>query len=243
MIVTSGGLERLSRGRRARRQRRARRHGLGGRRRAASGSDGARARRARRRRQAVDVDAVVREANAPLCAITRRSGGGARGREPELPRTEGTRKLKRRDLRDWVSGRHARQRPRRRRRHASAHCSRASPRPRRSAAATTIDELGLSSLERVELMVALEERVQTTIDEVRVRRRRRASPIWSASSARAAPTPARTTASHASPSSSRRGIARFRCVRSAARACRRGSCRSPASSRGSTSRDASTSKT
>ncbi len=32
---------------------------------------------------------------------------------------------------------------------------------------TTIEELGLSSLERVELMVALEERAQTRIDEGR----------------------------------------------------------------------------
>ena len=31
--------------------------------------------------------------------------------------------------------------------------------------ATTMDELGLSSLERVELMVALEDRFGTTIDE------------------------------------------------------------------------------
>src|SRR5207302_10298252 len=33
--------------------------------------------------------------------------------------------------------------------------------------ATTIDELGLSSLERVELMMALEEAFQVTIDEAR----------------------------------------------------------------------------
>ena len=32
---------------------------------------------------------------------------------------------------------------------------------------TTIEELGLSSLERVELMVALEDRFQTRLDETR----------------------------------------------------------------------------
>ena len=36
-----------------------------------------------------------------------------------------------------------------------------------SAGATTLDDLGLSSLERVELMVALEDRFQTRIDEAR----------------------------------------------------------------------------
>ena len=81
----------------------------------------------------------------------------------ELPRTEGTRKLKRREIGDWVA-------------------TGAPPRPAASGASveallahyaggravgpgTTMDELGLSSLERVELMVALEDRFGTTIDE------------------------------------------------------------------------------
>ena len=36
-----------------------------------------------------------------------------------------------------------------------------------SSGATTLEELGLSSLERVELMVALEDRFQTRLDEGR----------------------------------------------------------------------------
>ena len=43
---------------------------------------------------------------------------------------------------------------------------------------TTIEALGLSSLERVELLMAIEEHSQTTIDEVGVRRRRAPSPTW-----------------------------------------------------------------
>ena len=83
----------------------------------------------------------------------------------ELPRTDGTRKLKRRVLRDWVQ-------------------SGGSPvataggdtiesliarfaHGRGVSGATTLEELGLSSLERVELMIALEDRFQTRLDEGR----------------------------------------------------------------------------
>jgi len=110
----------------------------------------------------VDANSVVREANARLLDHQKIRGVSVwPGRE--LPRTEGTRKLKRREIRDWVA---------------------TGGQPRSAAAAetvegllsryasgravtpgTTIDELGLSSLERVELMVALEEQFQTTIDE------------------------------------------------------------------------------
>ncbi len=112
----------------------------------------------------LDPDRVIREANARLQdhqrirAISVWPGS-------ELPRTEGTRKLKRAAIRDWVKaggqtlavpqgdslealiGRYARGR------HVSG--------------ATTLEELGLTSLERVELMVALEDRFQTRIDESR----------------------------------------------------------------------------
>jgi long-chain acyl-CoA synthetase len=112
----------------------------------------------------IDPDRVVREANARLQdhqrirAISVWPGTA-------LPRTEGTRKLKRAAIRDWVTaggqtlavpqgdsleallGRYARGR------HVSG--------------ATTLEELGLTSLERVELMVALEDRFQTRIDESR----------------------------------------------------------------------------
>jgi long-chain acyl-CoA synthetase len=112
--------------------------------------------------EGVDANSVVREANARLLDHQKIRGVFVwPGRE--LPRTEGTRKLKRREIRDWVA---------------------TGSQPRSAAAAetvegllsryasgravtpgTTIDELGLSSLERVELMVALEEQFQTTIDE------------------------------------------------------------------------------
>ena len=111
-----------------------------------------------------DVDAVIRQSNARLQDHQRiRTSSIWPG--TELPRTEGTRKLKRRAIRDWV---------------------RAGGSPvatlggdsveallarfahgRAVSGATTLDELGLSSLERVELMVALEDRFQTRLDEGR----------------------------------------------------------------------------
>jgi long-chain acyl-CoA synthetase len=85
--------------------------------------------------------------------------------EGELPRTEGTRKLKRAAIREWVrsgqrpvaaSGGHT----------VEALIERFS-RGRQVSGATTLEELGLSSLERVELMVALEDRFQSRLDESR----------------------------------------------------------------------------
>ena len=111
-----------------------------------------------------DPNVVVREANARLQDHQRiRTISVWPG--TELPRTEGTKKLKRAAIRDWVNaggqpltapqgdtlealiGRFARGRD--------------------VSGATTLEELGLSSLERVELMVALEDRFQTRIDESR----------------------------------------------------------------------------
>ena len=119
-----------------------------------------------------DLDAIVRGANARLQdhqkirLATAWTGG-------ELPRTEGTRKLKRRELRDWLlrsasspagivgpssAGASARS--------VGSVVERFAP-GRSISGETTIDELGLSSLERVELMMALEEALQVTIDEGR----------------------------------------------------------------------------
>jgi long-chain acyl-CoA synthetase len=84
----------------------------------------------------------------------------------DLPRTEGTRKLKRAAIRSWVA---------------------TGERPAATAAGddpvaallakyaggreldpdTSLDALGLSSIERVELMVALEDKLQTRVDETR----------------------------------------------------------------------------
>ena len=112
-----------------------------------------------------DTEGIVRAANAQL-ADHQRIRGISVWPSAELPRTEGTRKLKRRDVKRWVET--------------------GVPPPRAPTAGqpldgvlarfvgnrqlrpeTTIEELGLSSLERVELMVALEERAQAHIDESR----------------------------------------------------------------------------
>ena len=84
--------------------------------------------------------------------------------ELELPRTEGTRKLKRAAIRDWVRSGSA---PRvavaggdRLNALVAKYAGRGDLAP-----TATLDELGLSSLERVELMVALEDTFQTRIDE------------------------------------------------------------------------------
>ena len=119
-----------------------------------------------------DLDEVVREANTRL-QDHQKIRATATWTSGELPRTEGTRKLKRRELRQWLSESRV---------HAdgaAGSSSRGAGGPtvaavigrfapgRTIASATTIDELGLSSLERVELMMALEESLQCTIDESR----------------------------------------------------------------------------
>ena len=91
----------------------------------------------------------------------------------ELPRTEGTRKLKRRELKrgspaSGTGRRRARRRAGTRSVASVLDALRAGPHarpPRRR-----LDELGLSSLERVELMMALEEAFQVTIDEGTIQR-------------------------------------------------------------------------
>jgi long-chain acyl-CoA synthetase len=111
-----------------------------------------------------DVDAVVRAANTTLDSHQRVRTASV-WTDGDLPRTEGTRKLKRAAIREWVrSG----QRPMA----ASggntveALIERFS-RGRQISSTTTLEELGLSSLERVELMVALEDRFQSRLDESR----------------------------------------------------------------------------
>jgi long-chain acyl-CoA synthetase len=112
-----------------------------------------------------DLDAVVRDANASL-QDHQKIRAAAVWPGAELPRTEGTRKLKRRELKEWLAsasvgsaaqtGRGSRS--------VTSVLERFAP-GRRIEAATTLDELGLSSLERVELMMALEETMQVTLDE------------------------------------------------------------------------------
>ena len=110
-----------------------------------------------------DVEAIVGAANAGLEEHQRvRSTSIWPGER--LPRTEGTAKLKRRELQRWASGQ-APAAPR-----AGSGLSVvtvvarfASGRPVTNE--TSLDALGLSSLDRVELLMALEEAFQTTLDE------------------------------------------------------------------------------
>ena len=117
-----------------------------------------------------DPDAVVRGANVTL-GDHQKIRAAAVWPGSELPRTEGTKKLKRRELRAWLVGRDL---PPEGGSHAMGQGSgshgitgilaRFAP-GRTIEPSTTIDELGLSSLERVELMMALEETFQVTVDE------------------------------------------------------------------------------
>jgi long-chain acyl-CoA synthetase len=116
-----------------------------------------------------DPGAVVRGANATL-GDHQRIRAARVWPGDELPRTEGTRKLKRRELRQWLIGLQEGQ---------AASTVSPGPHHARSVASilerfapgrditpqTTIGELGLTSLERVELMMALEEAFQATVDE------------------------------------------------------------------------------
>ena len=110
-----------------------------------------------------DLDAIVRAANARL-GDHQKIRRALRWPEGELPRTEGTRKLKRAAIRDWVLRGAA---PRQSAPSGDALTALIAKYAGRSdlSPGTTIDELGLSSLERVELMVALEDAFQSPIDE------------------------------------------------------------------------------
>jgi long-chain acyl-CoA synthetase len=114
-----------------------------------------------------NVDEIVRSANAAL-GDHQKIRAAAVWPGAELPRTEGTRKLKRRELKQWISGEQHRDRPEPAAsgRSVASVLDRFAP-GRSLTPATTIDELGLSSLERVELMMALEEAFQVTVDEAR----------------------------------------------------------------------------
>jgi long-chain acyl-CoA synthetase len=111
----------------------------------------------------VSVDGVVRAANAEL-GDAQKIRRALVWEDGDLPRTEGTKKLKRAAIRDWVKSGAAPP-------HVDAgqdsltsliakYAGRSEVAPN-----ATIEELGLSSLERVELMVALEDKFQTRFDE------------------------------------------------------------------------------
>jgi long-chain acyl-CoA synthetase len=111
-----------------------------------------------------DLNAVVRDANARLQDHQRIRGVSA-WPAGDLPRTEGTRKLKRSLIRDWVAS-GAKPLATGGSDSVEALVARFA-RGRDISGATTLEELGLTSLERVELMVALEDRFQTRVDEAR----------------------------------------------------------------------------
>ncbi len=111
-----------------------------------------------------DADSVVRGANAEL-EDHQRVWSTSVWPGASLPRTDGTQKLKRRDIQRWASGgAPTTGAP------ASAGTSvaeivqRFAPN-REVEPTTTLEALGLSSLDRVELMMALEEAFQTTLEE------------------------------------------------------------------------------
>ena len=114
--------------------------------------------------EGVDSTAIVRAANADLQDHQRiRTASTWPG--ATLPRTEGTGKLKRGQIREWVASGTA---PAAASEGDSVEALIARfARGRDVSGATTLEELGLSSLERVELMVALEDRFQTRLDEGR----------------------------------------------------------------------------
>ncbi|MGE0393358.1 MAG: AMP-binding protein [Vicinamibacterales bacterium] len=115
--------------------------------------------------EGTDLDALVSAANAQL-QDHQRIQGISRWPGAELPRTDGTRKLKRREVRAWLAGGGQPSTAGRADDSVEGLLARFTG-GRAVSGATTLDGLGLSSLDRVELMVALEDKFQTRIDEAR----------------------------------------------------------------------------
>jgi long-chain acyl-CoA synthetase len=111
----------------------------------------------------LDTASLVRDANARL-AEHQRIRGVSLWPGPSLPRTDGTQKLKRTLIRQWVETGQSPAAPRGGRESLDEVIARFAG-GRTVGPGTTLEELGLSSLDRVELMVALEDRFNTTIDE------------------------------------------------------------------------------
>jgi long-chain acyl-CoA synthetase len=116
--------------------------------------------------EGTSVDEVIRAANAQLQDHQKIRAAAAWPRA-ELPRTEGTRKLKRRELRSWLLSGSGAARPQVADARSVTEVLRRFAPGRTLTPETTIDELGLSSLERVELMMAIEDACQVTVDEGR----------------------------------------------------------------------------
>jgi len=111
------------------------------------------------------VEAIVRGANATL-EDHQRVWSTSIWPGASLPRTEGTQKLKRRELHRWASGETAGRPPVTVSGKATVEDVVARFASGRTVTPeTTLDELGLSSLDRVEMLMALEEAFQVTLDE------------------------------------------------------------------------------
>ena len=112
--------------------------------------------------EGTDPDEIVRRANLQL-EDQQKIRNVSIWPGNRLPRTEGTQKVKHREIQSWVeSGAAAPVAPGQNRIIELLH--RYAPQ-RTITPATTLDELGLSSLDRVELMVDLEQKFDTSIDE------------------------------------------------------------------------------
>jgi long-chain acyl-CoA synthetase len=108
------------------------------------------------------AEAVVREANSKL-EEHQKIRGYTVWEGDELPRTEGTRKLKRREIRDRISG--VKPAPVAHHDTGVAGLLGKWSAGRAVDGSTSLDDLGLSSLDRVELLVALEQKLGTPVDE------------------------------------------------------------------------------
>jgi long-chain acyl-CoA synthetase len=106
---------------------------------------------------------VVKAANAQL-ADHQRIRAAHIWPGAELPRTEGTKKLKRHEIRAWVQTGAAPSAPSARGGSVESVIARYTN-GRALEPGATFEEMGLTSLERIEMMVALEEALNTTIDE------------------------------------------------------------------------------
>ena len=112
----------------------------------------------------IDPNVIVERANA-LVQNHQRVRSASIWPTDALPRTDGTKKLKRTAIREWVS---AGEQPFETDGGSTMDTLIARFAGHRAVSeTTTLDDLGLSSLERVELMVALEDKFQTRIDEAR----------------------------------------------------------------------------
>ena len=111
-----------------------------------------------------EAEAIVRDANTRL-QDHQRIRAASVWTTGELPRTDGTRKLKRRAIGEWVA---SGEQPLEAVQGDSLESLVARyAHGRNVSGVTTLEELGLSSLERVELMVALEDRFQMRLDEAK----------------------------------------------------------------------------